>query len=77
MAVDAGVLDSSYGRSLLVGLLLAWLGDLLLTFVSRRAFRGGLAAFLLGHIACTAAFGVRGTDWLTAAITAAAVLFLT
>jgi uncharacterized membrane protein YhhN len=60
VAVASGAFDSSYGTILFTGLVLAWIGDLLLALPGRSAFLGGLLAFLLGHVAYVAAFGVRG-----------------
>lgn len=56
IAISADALSTSYGRIVLVALALSWIGDLLLTFDSRRMFVGGLVAFLLGHIAYAIAF---------------------
>ena len=56
-AVESGALDSSYGRWLLLGLLLSLLGDVLLLPAHRpRIFRGGVFAFLAAHVAYIAAF---------------------
>lgn len=58
--VAAGSLQTSYGRWILVGLCLCWVGDLLLVPVDNaRWFRAGVGAFLLGHLAYTAAFLTR------------------
>jgi uncharacterized membrane protein YhhN len=62
VAVAAGATGSRFGWLILVGLALSWLGDLLLTFAGRTAFTGGLAAFLLAHVAYVAAFVDRGLD---------------
>lgn len=62
VAVAVGASDSGFGRLVLAGLALSWLGDLLLTFAGRSAFVGGLVAFLAAHIAYIAAFLVRGVD---------------
>jgi uncharacterized membrane protein YhhN len=51
---------TAYGRYVLVALALSWLGDVLLIPKSRRAFRLGLASFLVGHLAFAAAFVARG-----------------
>lgn len=50
IALSAGELSNTYGRIVLVALVLSWVGDLLLTYTSRPAFLGGLVTFLLGHV---------------------------
>lgn len=67
IALAAGALGTGYGIAVLTGLGLAWIGDLLLALPARRAFRGGLVAFLLGHVAYVAAFSLRGLAWLPGA----------
>ncbi len=62
LALVSGALDTTFGGILLGGLLLAWCGDLLLSYQSSHAFLGGLVSFLLGHVAYTTAFLVRGAD---------------
>ncbi|KMY68879.1 hypothetical protein AAU61_04695 [Desulfocarbo indianensis] len=42
----------------LAGLILGLLGDVLLALKTKAAFKAGLAAFLLGHLAYVAAFGL-------------------
>jgi uncharacterized membrane protein YhhN len=59
VALLGGTSESSFGRCIPVGLALSWSGDLLLGIP--RAFLGGLAAFLLAHVAYSAGFLVRGT----------------
>lgn len=79
-ALAQGATESSYGQALLVALVLSWLGDVLLIPRSRRVFRAGILAFLLGHIAFVAAFVGRGVDLrlagaaLAVALMAAAVV---
>jgi uncharacterized membrane protein YhhN len=60
LAVYSGGLSSLYGRLITAGLALSWCGDMFLTGQSREAFLGGLGAFLLAHVAYTAAFVARG-----------------
>lgn len=60
LAVNAGGLASAYGRLIVTGLALSWCGDMVLIGQSREAFLGGLAAFLLAHVAYVAAFIARG-----------------
>jgi uncharacterized membrane protein YhhN len=57
VALDAGALESVYGRWMLGGLGLCLAGDVLLIPKDRSAvFRAGVLAFLLGHVAYGAAF---------------------
>lgn len=69
VAMLGGGLRSGYGRVLLSGLSLSFLGDAFLIGDSQQAFLGGLAAFLLAHIAYVAAFAVNGIGfrWMGAA----------
>jgi uncharacterized membrane protein YhhN len=53
----SGALDSTYGKLVLAGLALCMLGDVLLIPRNRPGiFRAGVFAFLLGHVAYSAAF---------------------
>ena len=56
LALQNGALHSSYGQWLLAGLLLSWLGDVLLIPDSEHFFKAGLGSFLLGHIMYIVAF---------------------
>ena len=76
VALSAGALSSSYGKVVLVALVLAWLGDLLFTFASRQAFLGGLVAFLLGQVAYSIAFGTLGVNPVVGAVSAIAVAII-
>lgn len=59
----AGALDSTYGQWVLAGLVLCLLGDVLLIPLERPAvFRAGVFAFLLGHVAYSAAFVTQPLD---------------
>lgn len=61
--VAAGALDSAYGQWVLAGLVLCLLGDVLLIPLERPAvFRAGVFAFLLGHVAYSAAFVTQPLD---------------
>jgi len=61
--IAAGALDSTYGQLVLAGLVLCLLGDVLLIPLERPAvFRGGVFAFLLGHVAYSAAFVTQPLD---------------
>ncbi len=60
LALESGAPGSIYGRCVLAGLVLCLLGDLLLIPRDRPGvFRGGVLAFLLGHVAYGAAFLTR------------------
>lgn len=60
----AGALESTYGQLVLLGLVLCLLGDLLLIPHDRpTVFRAGVFAFLLGHVAYSAAFLTQPLDW--------------
>jgi uncharacterized membrane protein YhhN len=64
MALASNALGSTYGRLVLLALLLCMLGDLLLIPKDRKAvFRAGILAFLLGHVAYCAAFLTRPLSW--------------
>ncbi|MBM4396842.1 MAG: lysoplasmalogenase [Deltaproteobacteria bacterium] len=62
LALVSGALDSAYGRAVLVGLILSFAGDVLLIPKARAAFLGGLASFLLAHVAYVVAFAGLGLD---------------
>jgi uncharacterized membrane protein YhhN len=63
VGLEYGALDSSFGQWILVGLVLCWLGDvLLIPAESPGAFRLGIASFLLGHVAYAGAFTRVGID---------------
>ncbi|GIW72118.1 MAG: hypothetical protein KatS3mg102_1660 [Planctomycetota bacterium] len=72
-ALAAGAPASSYGRLVLVALVLCWLGDAALLGRSRRSFALGLAAFSFAHLVYAAAFAVRGLapGWAAAGAAAA------
>ena len=60
LGLESGALDSTYGQLVLAGLVLCMLGDVLLIPLGRPGiFRAGLFAFLLGHVAYSAAFLTR------------------
>jgi len=62
-ALAAGALDTGYGCWILVGLVLSWFGDVfLIPRGAPRVFQAGVLSFLLGHVAYTIAFAVRGLD---------------
>lgn len=55
-ALAAGAIGSSYGRLVLLALVLSWLGDVLLLGEGVRPFAAGLGSFLLAHLAFAGAF---------------------
>jgi len=64
LAWSAGAADTQFGQVLLLGMAFCWMGDLLLVSKhSRTLFLLGLASFLLGHVAYSIAFSVRGLSW--------------
>ncbi|MGI9261170.1 MAG: lysoplasmalogenase family protein [Woeseiaceae bacterium] len=61
-ALFAGALDSTYGQLILSGLLLSWLGDVLLIPKGRYFFVAGLTSFLFAHLAFSGAFYQQSLD---------------
>jgi uncharacterized membrane protein YhhN len=75
VALLRGAAGTGYGRWVLAGLALGWLGDvLLIPKGAKRTFTAGLASFLLGHLAFAGAFVLRGPSlpWLGAGLVFAA-----
>ena len=62
VALLAGATDSTAGRWLVLALLLGLVGDVFLLEDTPRRFVGGLAAFLVGHLAYVASFVAVGLD---------------
>ena len=63
VGLASGALESTYGQWVLAGLALCLLGDVLLIPLERPAvFRAGVFAFLLGHVAYSAAFLTQPLD---------------
>ncbi len=62
VALLAGAADSTSGRWLLLALVLGLVGDVLLLDDTPSRFVGGLAAFLVGHLAYVASFVTVGLD---------------
>lgn len=62
VALAAGATDSSAGRWLLLALVLGLVGDVFLLEDTPSRFVGGLAAFLVGHLAYVASFVAVGLD---------------
>lgn len=67
--------SSTFGRTMIAGLCLAAVGDVLLIPKSPRAFLAGLGSFLLGHLAYAIAFVIRGVDvgWALGALVVLAI----
>lgn len=64
---------SIYGRWVLTGLILSWMGDLFLVFITRnKVFLAGLVSFLLAHLCYATAFFTYGRFdlWLVACVIA-------
>lgn len=72
LAVAAGGFADRVGTIIVAGLVLSWMGDLLLTLPGTRPFIGGLVSFLLAHVAYTVAFTERGlagsAGWVALAV---------
>lgn len=75
-ALAAGALQGWYGRTLLVGLVLSWWGDLFLLGSGDMNFLLGLVSFLLAHVAYSTAFLVAGVRpvWLAGGALAVAAV---
>ena len=75
VALAAGALETPYGLTVLVALVLCWVGDVfLIPKGASTLFLVGLVSFLLGHLGFAVAFTLRGADPLWMAV--AAVLAL-
>lgn len=61
-ALAAGAPGSSFGRGVLFGLALSWLGDACLLSRRRSLFLAGLVCFLLAHVAYATVFVSLGVD---------------
>jgi uncharacterized membrane protein YhhN len=59
-ALSLGAGATTYGKLVLVALLLSWMGDALLLSRAERVFMAGLGAFLLAHVSYAAAFWTTG-----------------
>jgi len=70
-AISLGAWETSYGSWILAGLVLSFGGDvLLIPRGSQAIFQAGVGSFLLGHVAYSVAFAVRGVDPTTCAFAA-------
>ena len=72
-ALVAGAWESTFGRWVIVALLLSWIGDACLLSRRRGPFLAGLVSFLLAHLAYCAGFVALGADRQTA-LTGMAIL---
>lgn len=72
-AAGAGAMKSRYGKWIVAGLALGWVGDVALLSRGKTGFLLGLGSFLAGHVAYAGAFVVRGVS-LPATVGAAVVL---
>ncbi len=70
IAVFSGASRSTWGRIVLIGLVLSLAGDMFLAWSADFAFLFGLGAFLLAHVAYTVAFVVHGVSGRWMAISA-------
>lgn len=70
LAFQCGATRTRYGQLLFLGLVLSAFGDVFLIGTSTAFFLAGLGAFLLAHLAYTAAFVVSGVSlkWILAAL---------
>jgi len=70
LAMSCGAARSHYGRIILAGLALSWIGDLFLLDTGQQLFLLGLISFLFAHVAYISAFASLGLhrNWLLAAI---------
>lgn len=62
LAIQLHAAGSTYGRLILVALVLSWVGDVLLLSQKSRLFLFGLASFLLAHLVFAMAFASRPID---------------
>lgn len=73
LAGSLGAQQHEYGRWILAGLMLSAVGDALLLSSRERWFLGGLAAFLLAHVAYIVAFHMRPLSLVAWCVAAAAM----
>jgi len=75
-ALAGGAWQTTYGRWVVLALVLSWWGDVLLIPRQRAAFAAGLASFLAGHLAFAVAFLARGValPWLIVTLVVVALL---
>ncbi len=75
-AIGFGALESSYGKVILVGLLLGAIGDVCLLGKAKQYFIAGLVSFLLGHVAYVVAFSGLPISTVPALVAAAVMTVL-
>ncbi len=63
LAISVAAMRSLFGRLLLAGLVLSWIGDMLLLGASPGLFLAGLVAFLLAHLMYVSSFIAHGVNW--------------
>ncbi len=75
-AIGFGALESSYGKVILVGLVLGAIGDVCLLGKAKQYFIAGLVSFLLGHVAYVVAFSGIPISTVPALVAAAVMTVL-
>ncbi len=75
-AIGFGALESSYGKVILVGLVLGAIGDVCLLGKAKQYFIAGLVSFLLGHVAYVVAFSGLPISTVPALVAAAVMTVL-
>jgi uncharacterized membrane protein YhhN len=73
LALTREATAGGFGRLVLIGLSAGLAGDLLLEVRAAAGFLFGLGAFLVGHLAYTAAFALDQPDWGLTALAAVAL----
>jgi uncharacterized membrane protein YhhN len=74
-ALVSGALATAYGQTVLVALVLSFVGDvLLIPRGARLSFALGLTAFLLAHVAYAVAFALSGVSALVTPVAVAGLL---
>jgi uncharacterized membrane protein YhhN len=70
IALVSGGLTHRFGKLVVAGLVLSWIGDALLLGTTESLFMAGLVSFLLAHIVYMSAFLVHGVSkrWILMAI---------
>jgi len=70
VAFQSNGMASRYGKIVITGLSLSWLGDMFLLGESQALFLAGLVSFLLAHVAYVVAFSFHGLNdrWSFAAV---------
>jgi uncharacterized membrane protein YhhN len=63
LAISVAAMRSVFGRLLFAGLVLSWIGDMLLLGATPTLFLAGLVAFLLAHLMYVSSFIAHGVNW--------------